>query len=92
MTKMTRTDILLLRYAAGTLRHPTAMIVVILLIINAENRRKVAEFETWGGRILQDEPPAPLSSCCLENVLRNIDAEPPLPGRLRRFLYLLLKD
>ena len=52
MMKLSRTDILLLRYAAGTLGTPQCCMVNILLVINQDARRRVAEFEALGGRLI----------------------------------------
>lgn len=86
MTKMTTIDILLLRYATGSLGTPKTVIVVVLLVFNADARRKVAEYETLGGQMLQEETPTPLSDCCLETVLKTIDAPPCFQSRCRQFL------
>lgn len=83
MTTFSKTEILLLKYAAGTLNAQQSVTVVILLICSPDMRRKVAEFEALGGKILHEEPPTPLSATCLETVLQRIDAR---PGRFNRFL------
>ena len=85
MTTLSRMDILLLRYAAGSLDASETMLVVVVLVFNHDARRKVAEYEALGGQILQDEAPAPISVDCLEVIMKRIEAEPPSQDRLRSF-------
>ena len=88
MTSLSRTDILLLRYAAGCLDTGGCIVVITLLAFNEDARRKVEAFEALGGQIIQEEIPASVSAECLEIVLRRIEAPPRLQTPLECFLEL----
>lgn len=92
MTPLTKTEILLLRYAAGSLNAAQSVTVIVLLVFSKDMRLKVAEFEALGGQLLQEEMPAFLSADCLEIVLQKIDSPPQPQGRFRRFWALVLRQ
>ena len=91
MTEMNKTDILLLRYAAGSLNRGGSLAVLILMIIHEDTRRKVEGFEAIGGQLIQEESPADVSPACLEIVLKRIETPVP-PTLLERFLILISKS
>jgi putative transcriptional regulator len=88
MTPLGKTDILLLRYAAGTLGTGASLVVVTILVFNGDARRKVAAFEAVGGHLIQEQPPASVSPECLEIVLQKIEIAPRTESPLERFLDL----
>ncbi|MCE9508538.1 MAG: hypothetical protein K8R48_09555 [Alphaproteobacteria bacterium] len=92
MTKLSRIDILLLKYAAGSLGDAPSVVVVVLLSLSPAARRKVEEFEALGGQLIQEEFPAPLSVDSLEIVLTRINAPPPPESGLSRLLRLFLRS
>ena len=92
MTKLSRTDILLLRYAAGSLRAHQSLMVTVLLVVNQDARRKVEEFEALGGRLIQEETPVSMSADCLEIVFKRIDSPPPPQTPMERFLDMFFRD
>jgi putative transcriptional regulator len=92
MTKLSRIDILLLKYAAGSLGGTRFVAVVVLLSLSSSARRRVEEFEALGGQLIQEESPAPLSVDSLKIVLGRIDAPPPPETSLSRLLRLFLRS
>ena len=86
--KLSRIDILLLRYAAGSLRRPLHVVVLVILVFRRDARDKVREFEALGGRLIHEEKPTPVSPETLETVLKKIEESRQTQGSLRRILDL----
>jgi putative transcriptional regulator len=92
MTKLSRIDILLLKYAAGSLGGTSSVVVVLLLSLSPAARHRVKEFEALGGQLIHEESPAPLSVDSLEIVLSRIDAPTKPETSLSRLLRLFLRS
>jgi putative transcriptional regulator len=77
MTMLSPLDRLLMDYAAGRLSAPESLVVAAHLTINTEARRKVSQYEAFGGRLMCETEPAPVRAECLSNVLTRIGTAPP---------------
>lgn len=71
--KMSKTDIMLLAYATGSLGRYKHLIVIIILIFNPRARKRVAFFEEIGGDLISQSEPVEVSSESLEIILRKIE-------------------
>jgi putative transcriptional regulator len=79
MTFMHQTsEELLLRYAAGQLRPAPALVVASHLAMSASSRRRLADFESIGGALIDDAGMADLSPGLFERTLARLD-QPPRP-------------
>jgi putative transcriptional regulator len=65
---------LLLRYAAGRLRPAPALVVASHLAMSPSSRRFVADLESLGGSLLDEQPMAALSAGLFERTLAQLDA------------------
>lgn len=66
-------DILLMHYAAGALEPAEALMAAAHLALNPAARRKIAQYEAVGGRMMAQMPEAAVSDNCLKAVLDMID-------------------
>ena len=74
------TDEILMAYAAGTLKQGPALVVAAHLSLCPESRLRVRQFETIGGMVLEDIPPAGISADMLEKTLARLDDQPVTPA------------
>lgn len=72
-------DRLLLAYAAGSLGMHETLVVAALLALNGEARGRVAHYEAFGGRVLEEQLPAAVHSRCLDSVLKRISGDCAAP-------------
>lgn len=92
MMKLSRIDILLLKYAAGSLGEAPSVVVVVLLHLSPAARHRVEEFEAIGGQLIQEESPAPMAADSLEIVLRRIGLQPRPETPLERLFRLFFRQ
>lgn len=69
-------DALLLDYAAGRLTTVESLLMAAHIALNADARRRVAQFEAAAAQMLHDEDECSVSAACLGNIFRAIDARP----------------
>lgn len=76
-------DETLLRHASRNLGAGLRLVVDVHLESCPRCREQVRLFEAAGGALLEDLPPAPVSSSSLEKIFARIDTESAAPRRLR---------
>jgi putative transcriptional regulator len=73
MMEMSMLEMMLVQYAAGALSPAEALMMAAHMTLRPDARKKVAQYEALGGKLICDTPPAPVSANCFEQLMAKID-------------------